>query len=84
MGLAYGVMAGTVWVGVIYLVKGKNVGTIIGITSSATSSASFASPLIMGLLKDNYPEVDHGYYWVTRYSSIMAFLSFIVSIVVYY
>jgi len=48
MGLAYGLMAGTVWNGLIYLVKGQNVGTAIGIASAALNFGLVMSPLIMG------------------------------------
>ena len=48
MGLAYGLMAGTVWNGIIYLVKGQNVGTVIGVASAALNFGLMVSPLIMG------------------------------------
>ena len=55
MGLAYGMMAGTVWNGVIYLVRNKAVGTAMGLGASACNLGLFAMPLLMGLLKDNFP-----------------------------
>lgn len=48
MGLAYGIMAGTVWNGVIYLVRGKQVGTAMGLGASACNLGLFAMPLLMG------------------------------------
>lgn len=83
MGLAYGLMAGTVWNGIIYLVKGKNVGTAIGVTSGALNFGLVITPLIMGLLKDAFPEEDAGYLWVTRYSLLMACVGLGTSIWIY-
>ena len=80
MGLAYGLMAGTVWNGLIYLVKGKNVGTVVGVASAVLNFGLMVSPIIMGFLKDQYPLLDSGYYWVTRYSTLMAALGLATAI----
>ena len=80
MGLAYGLMAGTVWNGLIYLVKGKNVGTVVGVASAVLNFGLMVSPIIMGFLKDQYPLLDGGYYWVTRYSTLMAALGLATAI----
>ena len=80
MGMAYGIMAGTVWNGVIYLVRGKQVGTAMGLGASACNLGLFAMPLLMGQLKDNFPQHDQGYFWVTRLSTLMASISWAVSI----
>ena len=80
MGLAYGLMAGTVWNGLIYIVKGKNVGTVIGVTSAVLNFGLVVSPLIMGFLKDRYPLLDGGYFWVSRYSTLMAGLGLFTAI----
>ena len=76
-------MAGTVWNGIIYLVRGRNVGTAIGFTSGILNFGLVITPLVMGMLKDTFPHADGGYYWVTRYSLLMASLGLIVSLWIY-
>jgi len=37
----------------------------------------------MGKLKDSFPDLDHGYYWVTRFAVILALLSLVTSVVIF-
>jgi hypothetical protein len=37
----------------------------------------------MGKLKDAFPDLDHGYYWVTRFAVILALLSLVTSVVIF-
>jgi MFS family permease len=59
------------------------VGTAIGIFSAAINAGQFVTPLIMGSLKDHFPELDHGYYWVTRFAVMLAMASLATSIVIF-
>jgi hypothetical protein len=37
----------------------------------------------MGKLKDSFPDLDHGYYWVTRFAVILALLSLVTSVIIF-
>lgn len=54
MGLATGLMGGSFQSGATYLIKGKKVGTALGLFNSLINIGQFITPLIMGKLKDNY------------------------------
>lgn len=83
MGMAYGLMAGTTWNVIVYLVKGQRVGTAIGITSCLVNIGTMVTPLVMGYLKDT-TTLDFGYYYVSRVSLSLSLLALFISTVIYY
>ena len=56
MGLSYGLYAGTAWNSIIYLVPKNVIGTAVGIMSAILNIMLFTVPLMMGDLKDLFPE----------------------------
>ena len=48
MGLGYALLAGTSWNSVVYFVKGKRVGTAIGVTTCILNIGLVISPILMG------------------------------------
>ena len=76
-------MSGAVFNGIIYLAKGKDLMKVVGVSMTASKLAHMVTPIIMGTLMDNHPNLDHGYYWVTRYSSLMAVLGLATSVLIY-
>jgi threonine/homoserine efflux transporter RhtA len=75
IGLAYGLMAGTTWNVIIYIVNGQKVGTAIGVTNSLLNLGLVLTPIVMGEIKDHSDYLEFGYYWVTRFSLILSFIS---------
>lgn len=55
----------------------------MGITSCFINIGLMITPILMGNIKDNTPELDNGYYYITRLSLIIAILSFFVSVFIY-
>lgn len=51
--MAYGLMAGTTWNVIIYIVNGQKVGTAIGVTNSLLNLGLVVTPILMGELKDH-------------------------------
>ena len=84
MGLAYGLMAGTTWNVIIYIVNGKRVGTAIGMTNCILNLGLMLTPIIMGELKDHSDYLEFGYYWVTRFSLAMSVVSLFVGFKVWW
>ena len=84
MGLAYGLMAGTTWNVIIYIVNGRRVGTAIGTTNCILNLGLMLTPIIMGELKDHSDYLEFGYYWVTRFSLVMSLISLYVGFKVWW
>ena len=74
MGCSYGFFAGSAWNAIVYLVEKNKVGTALGICSSIMNLGIAIVPPMMGLIKDSSPDLDYGYYWVTRLSCVYASL----------
>lgn len=83
MGLATGLVSGTVSNSLYYLMQGHRMGRGIGITSGVINLCFFCNPIIMELLRDGSPDKDSGYFWVTRFSLSLAILGLFFSVWVY-
>ena len=84
MGISYGIMAGTVWNSIVYLVPRHMVGTVIGTMGCAVNAGLVCTPMIMGKMKDLDPTRDFGYYWVTRLSVALSFCGLLVAMMIHW
>jgi nitrate/nitrite transporter NarK len=78
MGVAYGLAAGTTWNSLIYLVYGKKIGSLIGMTDLIASLGLFLTPIVMGTMIDFFSD----YHQICLLSLTLASLSFIVSLAI--
>jgi len=56
----------------------------MGITSCLLNLGLMITPILMGFLKDRTEEIDFGYHYVTRLSFLMAMISLLVSIIIFW
>jgi nitrate/nitrite transporter NarK len=83
MGLAYGLMAGTVWNSIIYLIAQSSIGRVMGLMAAANNVGLIVTPIIFGELKDYAPHLDQGYYYVTRLSTTIAIVGLLLACVIF-
>lgn len=80
MGLAYGLAAGSSWNSLIYLVKGKRIGTVLGVGSGFLNIGIMVIPILMGYLID---QAGGQYHTICLLSLGLAVASLVIAGVIY-
>lgn len=84
MGMAYGLMAGSSANSIVYLTPRKFTGMALGLMAFSINVGLIATPLLMGQLKDHASDLELGYYWVTRLSTLLSIVGLAISVVIHY
>ena len=84
MGCSYALFAGTAWNALCYIVREDQIGLALGIASSLLNIGCTLIPPLMGKLQDHTMELDQGYYWVTRLSSLTSLIAVALCIALHF
>ena len=81
-GIGQGFFNGSTFNALLYFIQGNNVGSICGISSGLQNAGLFITYTVLGFFKDNHSK-DGGFYWVTRFSFVLALIGCVFAFTVY-
>lgn len=81
-GIGQGVFNGSAFNALLYLIQGNNIGSVCGVSSGLQNAGLFVTYTVLGSFKDNHSK-DDGFYWVTRFSFILAVLGCLFALLIY-
>lgn len=82
LGLGDSINSSVIWACIPYLVESRTIGTAFGVSSSVQNLGLSIGPMAVGFINE-YTTKDHGYYWVTLFLAIMAFLGVLTTTAIY-
>ena len=67
VGIGYSIYASAIWGSVPYVVAGHTLGTAFGLATAIQNIGLVLAPTVVGLIKDNTQETNHGYFWTMAF-----------------
>jgi len=83
-GLGYSIYAAAIWGSIPYIVKPSAVGTAFGIATAIQNIGLVIAPTLVGMIKDNTKQYDHGYFYVNFFFVFINVIGLLLNMTLYY
>jgi MFS family permease len=83
VGVGYSIYAAAIWGSIPYIVKPHTVGTAFGIATAIQNIGLVIAPTLVGYIKDQTKEYDHGYHYVMVFFMTINLVGLILNICLY-
>lgn len=83
VGVGYSIYAAAIWGSIPYIVKPHTVGTAFGLATAIQNIGLVIAPTVVGYIKDQTKQIDHGYHFVSLFFIGINFIGLILNMCLY-